>query len=245
MGSRFIPARAGNTYWCSQYGLMQSVHPRSRGEHRPGGEHLLMPAGSSPLARGTLKSDKRCYFVERFIPARAGNTRKGARFMRVHPVHPRSRGEHVLSSKPAVRHFGSSPLARGTRAPVHARRRGNRFIPARAGNTSTYSRQMGRPAVHPRSRGEHRCTIVHSTSSTGSSPLARGTHPAGVPGHVRERFIPARAGNTPRICRFTAGLPVHPRSRGEHQGWFRGLTDFAGSSPLARGTHEHPRRYTG
>ena len=73
----------------------------------------------------------------------------------------------------------------------------------------------------------------------GSSPLARGTRPAGVGVPHPGRFIPARAGNTARRQAAHRLDPVHPRSRGEH---FLSLVlppVVLGSSPLARGTLVH------
>ena len=75
-----------------------------------------------------------------------------------------------------------------------------------------------------------------TTTSRGSSPLARGTrfevcHSLEVVG-----LIPARAGNT--VARKFAGSSsrAHPRSRGEHCVWMVGVGGILGSSPLARGT---------
>ena len=50
---RFIPARAGNTPAGAGSRAASSVHPRSRGEHRPASRRMEPAAGSSPLARGT------------------------------------------------------------------------------------------------------------------------------------------------------------------------------------------------
>ena len=96
-------------------------------------------------------------------------------------------------------------------------------------------------AVHPRSRGEHRKVVRLVDCITGSSPLARGTRGERLARLPRERFIPARAGNTPDACRTDAGPTVHPRSRGEHPAPGAYATAQDGSSPLARGTrHRRP-----
>ena len=70
--------------------------------------------------------------------------------------------------------------------------------------------------VHPRSRGEHIQYVHVAPRNGGSSPLARGTHTLFARGGVKQRFIPARAGNTAQTADPTA--------------------DLHGSSPLARGT---------
>ena len=69
-----IPARAGNTLITLVCGAHERAHPRSRGEHYrcPGG--LRLGLGSSPLARGTPRSDVGKFGGPGLIPARAGNT---------------------------------------------------------------------------------------------------------------------------------------------------------------------------
>ena len=172
----------------------------------------------------------------RFIPARAGNTFRAHAARAQGTVHPRSRGEHPPPTRNTSCESGSSPLARGT--PVVALGDGgeHRFIPARAGNTSTKTLLPAIPAVHPRSRGEHTRRASPSSSRTGSSPLARGTLPAHRREPVPDRFIPARAGNTIWKAMMRTPSTVHPRSRGEHRRCQHSAVSCSGSSPLARGT---------
>ena len=111
---RFIPARAGNTPLGLSVADLDSVYPRSRGEHNIINATTQIINGLSPLARGTLLNNTGKQFDFRFIPARAGNTRRIWTPSRRRAVYPRSRGEHNI-----VRQFnkdasGLSPLARGT-----------------------------------------------------------------------------------------------------------------------------------
>jgi len=132
---RFIPARAGNT--CPE-GLLLAwppVHPRSRGEYVNPCGLSASGIGSSPLARGIHDRERRRHDESRFIPARAGNTGTASPRARALPVHPRSRGEYFTPTGFSVNAVGSSPLARGIRAPPPRSARPARFIPARAGNT--------------------------------------------------------------------------------------------------------------
>ena len=92
---RFIPARAGNTDRLIFRSASATVHPRSRGEHTDNTLKVGRNRGSSPLARGTRKTDVGTDCRCRFIPARAGNTSLEAAIVRQDAVHPRSRGEHV------------------------------------------------------------------------------------------------------------------------------------------------------
>ena len=193
---RFIPARAGNTIGSSPCGTHIPVHPRSRGEHTRALIASSFAAGSSPLARGTPLSCSACPPTLRFIPARAGNTGRCRVRLRHAPVHPRSRGEHNRPGIPPATRLGSSPLARGTLQTDISCRAYARFIPARAGNTSSACSWAMRPAVHPRSRGEHINGSGYLDINAGSSPLARGTPSAPLLSPAEQRFIPARAGNT-------------------------------------------------
>ena len=153
-------------------------------------------------------------------------------------VHPRERGEHAR--QPAVKQHvaGSSPRARGTRLSQRAMGYTYRFIPASAGNTNFTQAAKFWYTVHPRERGEHESGVAGGALHAGSSPRARGTllnHPGAG---LRDRFIPASAGNTvaPRPAR--SATAVHPRERGEHGGEGNAPVIPSGSSPRARGTRE-------
>ena len=132
--------------------------------------------------------------------------------------------------------IGSSPLARGTLSRGYGAQRGNRLIPARAGNTPSLLSPIPAIPAHPRSRGEHLMPVQTGRIILGSSPLARGTLGAVVMNASLMRLIPARAGNTTRPERSTKPRAAHPRSRGEHSLLIIPAVLLAGSSPLARGT---------
>ena len=70
--------------------------------------------------------------------------------------------------------------------------------------------------VYPRSRGEHRIKRQEDAMLRGLSPLARGTLCQVGTVMTKQRFIPARAGNTHRISFALQSPTVYPRSRGEH-----------------------------
>ena len=214
-----IPARAGNTFTITV-------------TCRPWG-------GSSPLARGTPGVNLVLDGGLGLIPARAGNTvllgcpRVNKR------AHPRSRGEHRKTVPRGTAWTGSSPLARGTPRPSAFSSVSRGLIPARAGNTVHERTANVAVGAHPRSRGEHGQSDVRTPPGPGSSPLARGTRHPNARGNPKRGLIPARAGNTRWLLRRVVAAWAHPRSRGEHlsKDWHRAIA--AGSSPLARGTHNN------
>ena len=73
--SRIIPARAGFTDLMVEKGGNRADHPRSRGVYLGSGLGRRMCPGSSPLARGLLRSRAIRYTSAGIIPARAGFTR--------------------------------------------------------------------------------------------------------------------------------------------------------------------------
>ena len=156
-------------------------------------------------------------------------------------VYPRSRGEHSIRRIARFTRIGLSPLARGTLTPTQFVLRRSRFIPARAGNTEEMIREEDKPAVYPRSRGEHIALPGDKSKMSGLSPLARGTLGYLLWGGWQRRFIPARAGNTFRPGTSSLSTSVYPRSRGEHHYCFSPPAEYAGLSPLARGTLLFPQ----
>ena len=111
---RLIPARAGNIAYCTSCGVLETAHPRSRGEHAAAPAAGFWLFGSSPLARGTYDGFSFCCGFRRLIPARAGNISQSLRMINPAAAHPRSRGEHCAVVERVVCPSGSSPLARGT-----------------------------------------------------------------------------------------------------------------------------------
>ena len=196
---RFIPARAGNTRLSRVTRKPPTVHPRAGGEHSGFGFGPKPRAGSSPRGRGTRRLAAPGARVARFIPARAGNTSGAACQPALAPVHPRAGGEHAHRAPYLAGYSGSSPRGRGTRAMTYAEMRAERFIPARAGNTRARPGGPALRSVHPRAGGEHMRVRKELKDIAGSSPRGRGTLQALHATHPRERFIPARAGNTEQI----------------------------------------------
>ena len=133
-----IPARAGFTRAGRSPPSRPADHPRSRGVYHcdRAGEGLL--PGSSPLARGLLKSSD---------------------LLRIAGMdHPRSRGVYTIRHSERNTTMGSSPLARGLRRLGPFRQVAARIIPARAGFTRPRDRCLHPQRDHPRSRGVYGVT---------------------------------------------------------------------------------------
>ena len=172
---RFIPAGAGNgvtpLFSCT-YG---TVHPRGCGERFSLFRHPTPADGSSPRVRGTVSASLGSLGQLRFIPAGAGNGRRGIGRPTPKPVHPRGCGERILHLIPAFASNGSSPRVRGTGVCLLSVTGNNRFIPAGAGNGMNRAAPNAAPAVHPRGCGERLPTTVLYCNCNGSSPRVRGT----------------------------------------------------------------------
>ena len=169
------------------------------------------------------------------IPARAGFTQLVDRGQGRQGDHPRSRGVYTTGRATTTPPTGSSPLARGLRAPDACNDLKSRIIPARAGFTRLQRPEVTRDRDHPRSRGVYGEAERARGRPSGSSPLARG-----LPHHREGRgrgagIIPARAGFTPDGDRLEDVRRDHPRSRGVYTAGGGGRWRGAGSSPLARG----------
>ncbi len=234
--ARFIPAGAGNTSGWGRQVISGTVHPRGCGEHDDFALDHLLDVGSSPRVRGTRLPDKVHFAGSRFIPAGAGNT--GSPEYRANPpaVHPRGCGEHLACILANIKGHGSSPRVRGTLEPDRAADCRQRFIPAGAGNTSTWSRPAPSTAVHPRGCGEHYSSRQNILLARGSSPRVRGTLWPSDLDLPYTRFIPAGAGNTSAVRQAAGRWAVHPRGCGEHPVRFHAETAAVGSSPRVRGT---------
>ena len=214
--------------------------------------------GSSPLARGPLDGEYRCYISLGLIPARAGTTcvhRECRSPRRAHPrsrgdhssllprgigvvgnrAHPRSRGDHTAATAKIERPMGSSPLARGPHFRRDCRLLCLGLIPARAGTTFSIYATAASLEAHPRSRGDHMCVVPRGRIWWGSSPLARGPRQGYTPPPTEEGLIPARAGTTYGQRQPAEPSRAHPRSRGDHGTGQECCEGGAGSSPLARG----------
>ena len=135
LGTRFIPACAGNRRCRPACRPAPPVHPRVRGEQHSLPSAAGTKSGSSPRARGTAHRRDGNRVGQRFIPACAGNSPAPRALAPSGSVHPRVRGEQPLVHGLQHQRAGSSPRARGTGRSGRSTPCGLRFIPACAGNS--------------------------------------------------------------------------------------------------------------
>ncbi len=192
--------------------------------------------GLSPLARGTPILEFVIWTPMRFIPAGAGNSSSAFLCAVSKSVYPRWRGELSTIYPPLLNGTGLSPLARGTLPLVSCRPRKNRFIPAGAGNSNSYTDKSSKQTVYPRWRGELAVPLHQRVQNPGLSPLARGTRTHQGITRLFSRFIPAGAGNSNIPGDNQPAYSVYPRWRGELESEGRFRQGVHGLSPLARGT---------
>ncbi len=192
--------------------------------------------GSSPHVRGTLRRLDLQADEVRFIPACAGNVLPDGLPRKFFPVHPRMCGERFLDLPFDPGRNGSSPHVRGTWIIAVSTNRWWRFIPACAGNVSSFRIRAVLNAVHPRMCGERHFFRAVNWNVAGSSPHVRGTSIEAMGEMGRNRFIPACAGNVWPQSASLALAPVHPRMCGERPA--SGIVPISriGSSPHVRGT---------
>ena len=236
-GPGIIPAYAGSTVirsWC--LGSF-SDHPRIRGEHAWLASAAIPALGSSPHTRGAQAIGFVGDHALRIIPAYAGSTCLHAGHVRMGRDHPRIRGEHKFRSPYYNAAHGSSPHTRGAPFLPAVRPSDVGIIPAYAGSTSLARGGFGRPADHPRIRGEHDVYDMVTARGRGSSPHTRGAPADGDVETVFPGIIPAYAGSTRGWANGPGAVQDHPRIRGEHAMTSADITIQGGSSPHTRGAH--------
>ena len=135
MRLRFIPTHVGNTVKTTYVAKVRSVHPHTRGEHVSSYTHTRDTVGSSPHTWGTRRLAYDRFDGARFIPTHVGNTIPGDITVILTPVHPHTRGEHLLTFKTCITICGSSPHTWGTPTGAMPPTPGPRFIPTHVGNT--------------------------------------------------------------------------------------------------------------
>ena len=232
---RIIPARAGQTSPRCSALRAGPDHPRACGANDDGGSQSNRVLGSSPRVRGKRLRDLVTETAPRIIPARAGQTLGSALSMVGLPDHPRACGANDLTQGVTPVRAGSSPRVRGKLFRWRRMCQRQRIIPARAGQTQPARRNTSHRPDHPRACGANATAVDNCVPGNGSSPRVRGKLPVGDAGDLRDRIIPARAGQTPSASPARPSSPDHPRACGANLGVAAIKMAADGSSPRVRG----------
>ena len=211
---RSIPAHAGEPAGIGGARAAPWVYPRPRGGTFVAVRVRALHPGLSPPTRGNLLNAQELINEERSIPAHAGEP---ARAMSSGPrpaVYPRPRGGTIAGGKLRMINEGLSPPTRGNPAAVLDEDRGQRSIPAHAGEPGRFLRLRKRLEVYPRPRGGTLSTSPRGRVRRGLSPPTRGNQNARSPARPFAGSIPAHAGE-PRVShRLEVVVAVYPRPRG-------------------------------
>ena len=172
-----IPAHAGLTARRPSSTCRRRDHPRACGAHDDWAHEVYKEMGSSPRMRGSHDTYHIISCLHGIIPAHAGLTS----YLAAHSMpcwdHPRACGAHDLANYGRLLCEGSSPRMRGSRRCHYYHRRAVGIIPAHAGLTPSYWKEVSAMWDHPRACGAHFRTREPAQFVQGSSPRMRGSHP--------------------------------------------------------------------
>ncbi len=204
--------------------------PRVRGEHRPTALRWRGNPGHPRACGENVEDGTMRRPPWRAIPARAGRTPGCLSLGKDSAGHPRACGENCCSAMPGLYSWRAIPARAGRTAsgrPTDTRML--RAIPARAGRTIGCVFLRRQAPGHPRACGENPDVGEHRKLFDAGHPRACGENLSGIcwavsccSGHPRacgenaprvnakdqagRRAIPARAGRTVMVRRFTAAL---------------------------------------
>ena len=212
------------------------VHSRSRGAALPLSSSGAIVKGPSPLTRGSPMIACTSGVMVGSIPAHSGQPPWPGSPARAARVHPRSRGAACGLHLGQRLFAGPSPLTRGSHTDETEKRALEGSIPAHAGQPGSVDGHSAGFWVHPRSRGAAQLRRSLPLTSTGPSPLTRGSPATCASAPSARGSIPAHAGQPAMNRSLTRASRVHPRSRGAALDSARTEMDAAGPSPLTRGS---------
>ena len=210
------------------------VYPRVRGGTGRAARVLRPDTGLSPRARGNPDGAGGMMFRLRSIPACAGEPHGPSDRHDYAGVYPRVRGGTRRSIGVGRAARGLSPRARGNHGLEAVANRGNRSIPACAGEPRWCNVNSADDGVYPRVRGGTQTAESARTRFQGLSPRARGNRCRAHGGGQRPRSIPACAGEPRMSGSSWCARWVYPRVRG---GTFAAVAGapYQGSIPACAG----------
>ena len=192
-------------------------------------------AGPSPHTRGNRVCEPAGLRQQGSIPAHAGQpaTPFGNGVRR--RVHPRTGGATGYRGRGLFGNQGPSPHTRGNRLRAVEPPGGAGSIPAHAGQPAAVGARLTARRVHPRTRGATHRVAISGRYDAGPSPHTRGNRRRGCRAQLRERSIPAHAGQPMPGRRWCRVARVHPRTRGATRLARGESVSRQGPSPHTRG----------
>ena len=174
MGTRSIPAWAGEPAWTgiSQTGMR--VYPRVGGGTTDRTVTAIFDDGLSPRGRGNRYHLEGHLVADRSIPAWAGEPAGRIPAIPMIWVYPRVGGGTLLASLGMYSGCGLSPRGRGNRLQRNGQHRSDRSIPAWAGEPTTPHMVLLPEGVYPRVGGGTSATHSGDSLYSGLSPRGRG-----------------------------------------------------------------------
>ena len=191
--------------------------------------------GLSPRGRGNPPGCDRAVVDHRSIPAWAGEPVAELRGNSREQVYPRVGGGTSASEISPDASIGLSPRGRGN--PLQPLRHSidDRSIPAWAGEPSAARLKSMSRTVYPRVGGGTNATSAELFLVVGLSPRGRGNRGKPPVLAVRERSIPAWAGEPSTGPAPESTPPVYPRVGGGTRSTRTRLSSSSGLSPRGRG----------
>ena len=159
--------------------------------------------------------------------------------------HPRACGANEVLEPCVARKYGSSPRMRGKLGKSINIIRGDRIIPAHAGQTISASGSRRPAADHPRACGANLTLLTIWTAVFGSSPRMRGKLKDASKQANMVRIIPAHAGQTRYHVGYGSLHSDHPRACGANSSVSLPIAYSVGSSPRMRGKRLGELAYCG
>ena len=193
---RSIPACAGETYEEVVVEPVAAVYPRVCGGNLMKQYGDITTAGLSPRVRGKRPDPPAASSTRGSIPACAGETTASTFLSSSSTVYPRVCGGNGRLSSIRRRRIGLSPRVRGKRHLMVVAIKGDRSIPACAGETRRQPCPPARQTVYPRVCGGNAYHSNVSPAEAGLSPRVRGKPPRPRRHRVNVGSIPACAGET-------------------------------------------------
>ena len=230
-----IPACAGEPLPSKQWRPLLKVYPRVCG----GTDRVKLihdfDLGLSPRVRGNHFRYQLLQFLQRSIPACAGEPRASCSAASSVSVYPRVCGGTFLSDYTYILLYGLSPRVRGNRCRGSnpCARRGS--IPACAGEPRNHLVRRRCAGVYPRVCGGTSFRPSRSANVKGLSPRVRGNLDEEDFGCIHVRSIPACAGEPVETGATTSNLRVYPRVCGGTSLATYTCAQQKGLSPRVRG----------